>query len=270
MSLTTAQTVLQTAYGGIHQIVPGNIVLLDGQAPLWAAYDRINLGRNNTYVTPHRAWQNGDAQSCIPGLQGFADSDTNTVYVNRQTALVTATAHEMLHINTAADFRAAVGETVNEGTTEYLARKAVTAAGVALGDVQAYPQQRAIVEQIIGVVGEATLTQSYFGGAPTLINAFNALQGPGKFAQLRPLAEALDAVHAAQLLHPPSAAEKIAKINAILDSWWVSDDDIEAIRSICHAKPADLPTIRAAIEPRATDLTSIGQRTTLRAILVGA
>ncbi len=177
----------------------------------------------------------------------------------------------MLHLNTAADFRAAVGETVNEGATEYLARKAVTAAGIPLGTAQAYPEQRAIVVQMIGVVGEATLIQSYFGGSSILINAFNALQGPGKFAQLRPLAEALpDAVHAAALLHPPSAAEKIVKINAILDSWWVTDDDIEAIRSICHANPADLSAISAAIEPRATELWSTKQRTVLRAILAGA
>jgi hypothetical protein len=183
MSMSQAEKVLQDSFGTVHKIVPGNIVLLDDRAAVWAKYDEvcIRLGCTNNKATPPRPWQTGDAQVVSPGLEGFADS--GIVYVNKQTPLITATAHEMLHNNTAADFRGAVGETINEGSTEYLAIKALNAAGVATpGSATAYPGQVAIVTKLIKVVGEGTLTSAYFGGANTLIDAYNTLQGPAGFS----------------------------------------------------------------------------------------
>ncbi len=84
MSLTAAQTALQAVYGTVHRIVPGNIVLIDGHPALWAQYDTINVGRTNIWVTPNRVWQPGDAQTTLPGLEGFADTATGTVYVLKQ------------------------------------------------------------------------------------------------------------------------------------------------------------------------------------------
>jgi hypothetical protein len=180
MSLAAAQQVLTSSYGTVKQIVPGNIVLLEGRPALWARYDQITKGRTNPYVAPNRPWQDGDAQQYIPGLEGFADSDTHTVYIDAHSPLPTVTAHEMLHINTAPDFRGRVGETVNEGTTEYLALKALTAAGVSTagtGGAVAYPTQRTIVQSLIGLVGEGTLIQAYFGGAEQLVATYEALEG---------------------------------------------------------------------------------------------
>lgn len=267
MSLAEAQRVLQNSYGTTHTIIPGNIVLLADRAATWAKYDEINRGRNNIHVTPNRPWQDGDAQTCLPGLEGFADSDTGTVYVNTQTPLTTATAHEMLHLNTASDFRSAVGETINEGATEHLALKALTAAGVPIGSAVAYPTQVSIVRKLIGLVGEGTLTQAYFGGAGVLVNGYEAFHGDDTFTVLKGYAEALDTAHLDPLLQPPSVAQKIAAINALLDGW-VSDNDIAAIRGICgSASDSDMNAIRAAIQPRISELWSIGKRTQLRVIL---
>ena len=264
MSLSTAQQVLAKSFGGIQEIVPGNIVLLADRAATWRRYDEVNRGRNNPYA--NRAWQDGDAQQYIPGLEGFADA--GTVYVNQQTPLVTATAHEILHNNTAGDFRSTVGETINEGTTEFLAKKAVTAAGIPLGTAVAYPNQVSFVTRLIGLVGESTLTTAYFGGAGILVEAYEAFHGSGSFSILRGFAEALNVTAADPLLQPPSAAQKIAALNSILDEWWVSGNDMSAMIGIIRsANAAELDAIRTAIRPRITELTSIGQRTQLRVAL---
>ena len=262
MEATAAQDALTKAFGSVHTIVKGNIVLLDDYEATWAKYDEVNQGRVNPYTK--QPWKKGDAKTNIPGLGGFQDG--GTVYVNLQTPLTTATAHEMLHLNTAAGFRAAVGETVNEGTTEYLALKAVKQAGVAINAAaEAYPLQRAFVQKLIGVVGEEALIQAYFTDANIMINIFEGLQGAGTWKTFRGFAEKLDDAGADPLLKPPSDTQRIAAINGILDSWWVSDQDIENIGLI--VRTGDLAEIRKAIRPRILDLTSIGQRTRLRYIL---
>jgi hypothetical protein len=264
MDLAKAKEVLTKSFGSVHTIVPGNIVLLADRAACWKKYDEINKGRNNPHT--NAAWVDGDAQRYIPGLEGFADN--GTVYVNQQTPLVTATAHEMLHNNTAADYRGAVGETINEGSTEYLALKACRESGISTsGGAVAYPDQVAFVTKLIGVVTEATLISAYFGGSATLINAFNDKQGPDIFAKMKPFAEARNYTEAEKYLQPVTARTKIGWINAILDSWWVDDDDIEQIRRIVNMNPSDRPEIARAIQPRISELWSIGQRTQLRVIL---
>src|SRR5262249_54853607 len=148
---------LQKAYGSLKTIVPGNITFVEGQSALWAKYDEVCLRDHVTNPRTRQPWKTGDAQHDIPGLQGFADKGSGTVFVNHFNPLPTATAHEMLHMNTAADFRAAVGETINEGMTERLALKALTAAGVSTtgtGGAQAYPQQREAVEALSGMIGD--------------------------------------------------------------------------------------------------------------------
>jgi hypothetical protein len=265
MSLATAQQVLTQSYGGMTTIVPGNIVLLADRPATWTRYDEVNRGRNNPYA--NRPWQDGDAQQYIPGLDGFADG--GTVYVNQQTELTTATAHEILHNNTAGDFRSTVGETINEGTTEFLAKKAVVAAGIPLSTTAvAYPTQVSFVEKLIALVGEGTLTSAYFGGAGILVEAYEAYHGDDSFTILRGFAEALNTTAADPLLQPPSTEQKIAALNSILDEWWVSGNDMSAMIGIIRtASGAELEAIRTAIQPRITELSDIGQRTQLRVAL---
>jgi len=264
MDLSTAQKLLQSSYGTVHTVLPGNIVLLAGQPPLWDKYDEINLGRRNPHNN-NQPWKKTDAKTYLPGLQGFAEK--GTVYVNQQTPLTTATAHEMLHNNTASDFRAAVGETINEGATEYLAKKALTEAGVPLGTAVAYPTQVGIVEKLVNLVGERTLITSYFNGANTLIRAYELIHGSGIFPLFRHAAENLMTSVTDLLLSAPSLQTKIAMINELLNGW-VTNMDLSDIELICRSIDAGgMVTVRAAIQPRITELVDIGQRTRLRAIL---
>jgi hypothetical protein len=204
MSLATAQTVLQNTYGTIHQIVPGSIVLLNGRPALWARYDQAAAGAMNTHVNPPRLWQPGDAQQFIPTLEGFADH--GTVFVNQNTPLVTATAHEMLHNNTAAGFRSRMGESINEGTTEYLAIKALNAAGVATpSGSTAYPNEVALVTALINLIGENPLKQAYFNGGnniQSVIGDVDIGQGAGTFATMQDMAAAGNWTDAMNVLKP--------------------------------------------------------------------
>ena len=189
LSVTAAQKYLEAVYGKTKKIQAGNIVELKDAAATWAEYDKVNKGRTNPYT--NKPWEDGDAKKYIPGLQGFQDADK--IYVNVATALHTTTVHEMLHLNTAAGFRGAVGETINEGTTEMLALKALEAAGVpATPGVQAYPTQVGMVRKLAAFVTEDTLISAYFGGAATLTDAFEALTSKGAWTTLKGYAEKLD------------------------------------------------------------------------------
>lgn len=265
MDSTRAQEVLNTTFGSIHRMIPVTTVLLEDNAATLAKYDQISVGRNNIFVTPNRPWQAGDAQAAFGGLNGFADN--GTIYVNKQTTSPTTTCHEMLHLNTAGGFRAAVGETINEGTTQMLTIKALQQAGVALPASLPYAGETAMVRKLATVVGEGTLTSAYFGGADSLISAFNAIQGEGMFALMKARADAKDWTGADRYLQPPSVQQKIAIINDLLD-WWVSDNDLDNIGHVVNSlSDADKATVRNAIQPRISSLTSIGQRTRLRVIL---
>ena len=191
MDSTRAQEVLNATFGSVHRMIPVTTILLDDNAATLTKYDEINVGRNNIFVTPNRTWRTGDARLVFPGgLNGFADN--GTIYVNKQTTSPTTTCHEMLHLNTASDFRAAVGETINEGTTQMLTIKALQQAGVALPASLPYAGETGLVRKLATVVGEGTLTAAYFGGADGLISAFNTIQGDGMFALMKAKADAKD------------------------------------------------------------------------------
>ena len=248
-------------------MIPVTTILLDNNAATLTKYDEINVGRNNIFVTPNRTWRTGDARLVFPsGLNGFADN--GTIYVNKQTTSPTTTCHEMLHLNTASDFRAAVGETINEGTTQMLTIKALQQAGVALPASLPYAGETGLVRKLANVVGEGTLTAAYFGGADGLISAFNTIQGDGMFALMKAKADAKDWAGAERYLQSPTVQQKIAIINDLLDGW-VSDNDLDNIERVFNSLSSDgeRTTVRDAIQPRIISLTSIGQRTRLRAIL---
>jgi hypothetical protein len=193
MSLAGAQAILQGEYGDVKDIVPGTIVILADQPACSAKYDEVCIAAGLEYKG--RPWAAGDCADADAELgvqtEGFAWE--GTVYVNGKTTLVTATAHEILHTNTAADFREAVGETFNEGVTETLARKSLTTAGITVPAVTAYPDQIVITDALKALVSEATLITAYFGGSATLIAKYEELKGAGTWATLKAHAEALDA-----------------------------------------------------------------------------
>jgi hypothetical protein len=199
MSLAKAEEVLTASFGKVKKIVPGKIEILADREAIWKQYDENNKGRKNPY-NEGKPWKDGDAKKYIPGLDGFASASKGTVYVNAQTSLATATAHEVLHMNTAADFRKAVGETINEGATEYLAIKALKAAKVSIKSGTAYPGEVAFVTKLVAVVTESSLIAAYFGGAATLTGDYDKIKGAGAFDKLKPLAEAKNYTEAGKLL----------------------------------------------------------------------
>jgi hypothetical protein len=193
MSLATAQKVLQGAFGGLKDIVPGTIVILADQPACSAKYDEVTIAAG-IKRPDGSAWQMGDCakDDAAAGVttEGFAWK--GVVYVNGQTTLVTATAHEILHNNVAAGFRSLVGETFNEGTTELLARRALKAVGVKVPSVTAYPDQVKFTERLEKLVGEKVLKDAYFTTPDALVTKFEELKGPNTWAALKLLAEALD------------------------------------------------------------------------------
>jgi hypothetical protein len=182
MDLAMAQALLTQSYGAIKEIVAGKIVLLADREATWKRCDKIHKGHANP-SNANQPWTDGDAEKYHPGLDGFAWE--GTVYVNRQSQLATVTAHEVLHLNAAAGFGAAVGDAIQEGLTEYLARKAFTDAGIELGRTTAYADEVVFVTKLTLLVDEQTLIDAYFTGADVLIEKFDALKGSGAFAELR-------------------------------------------------------------------------------------
>ncbi|MEX1169539.1 MAG: hypothetical protein WEE50_05290 [Chloroflexota bacterium] len=247
MDVATAEAALNGAYGTVHTMTRPPIKIVS-KRELLRAYDKYCIDNSVPYTNPRtgttRPWRRGDADRSI---EGFALPDGSAIYVQKNTVLPTATAHEMLHANTAADFRAAVGEAINEGTTEHLAIKAVAAAGlptVGRSGAKAYVDQVGAVGKLITVVGEATLIAAYFGGADSLVKAYEALM-PSTFAALKG-AGMLDTAHMAALLVPRTPAQKTALVNGRLSASTTAAD-IAAIQAICASDAADVPTIAAGV-----------------------
>jgi hypothetical protein len=194
--LATTEKILTGAYGGVKTIVPGTIVILADQPACSAKYDEVCIadGIKRPDGTDWKAGDNAtdDAAAGVT-TEGFAWK--GTIYVNGATGLITATAHEMLHVNVGGNYRAKMGETFNEGTTEYLARKALKASGLKVPATTAYPDQVGLTKKLIALVGESTVIDAYFGDAQGLIDAYTK-KGRNTWEKLREHAEALDLVAA--------------------------------------------------------------------------
>jgi hypothetical protein len=113
MDLASGEKVLTNAFGGVKTIVAGKIEILD-LPDFKAAYDKI-------YGAGEYSWD----KYVVPkfgGLNGFAYDGVN--YINKASAGLHTIVHEMLHNNTAADWRAVVAHDWDEGTTEVLTQEA--------------------------------------------------------------------------------------------------------------------------------------------------
>jgi hypothetical protein len=206
MSLASAQKILQGQFGDVKTIVPGTIVILADQAACSAKYDEVCIAANLKYKG--QPWKAGDRAKMDAELhvlvQGFEWK--GIVYVNGTTSLVTATAHEILHANVAAGFRAAVGETFNEGFTEFLARKALTASGITVPATTAYPTEVGIATKFIALVGDGVVTSAYFAGHASLVAKYEELKGPGTRAPMKANADKLDVAKVTAAFDAPKPA----------------------------------------------------------------
>jgi hypothetical protein len=152
MDLATGEAVLSGAFGEITSITPGSIQILD-QAAFQVAYDRIYGGGQyswDAYVVP-----------TYGSLNGFAHDGVN--YINRASAGLHTIVHEMLHNNTASDWRGVVGSRWDEGTTEVLTQEAC--AKVAEPAPVCYPGESPVVREAIAQgLSQAELTSAYLTG----------------------------------------------------------------------------------------------------------
>ncbi|KAB8145641.1 hypothetical protein F8S13_00715 [Chloroflexia bacterium SDU3-3] len=144
--------ILTTSYGSYTTITGGKVEVLE-QAAFQAAYDKI-------YGKTAYAWDKYVATK-FGNLEGFAHKGTN--YINKNVGSVDVVPHEMLHNNANKDWTPFAGSELNEGTTEYLTIKAVTAAGYTAS--HSYPDQEGVVQALVGVVGEELILNAYFKGA---------------------------------------------------------------------------------------------------------
>ena len=206
MSTAFAQQAIADSFGEVAgDIVPGNITVVADQDALYAAYDQWCIDNGVTHNGS--AWAAGDkaADDDAAGVRmnAFAEPEPGTnIWVDSTGTDPTATVHEMLHINTASGFRAAVGEIVNEGTTQRLAVKAVTDAGSsAAGSEFTYQDEQEVVEALVDIVTEPTLISAYFGGAATLTSAYNTAKGDeNAWTTLKALLDANDFTGALALI----------------------------------------------------------------------
>lgn len=274
-----AQEALQTSFGDVApaSIITGNITIVADSAALYAVYDNWMIANSRTNRDTGVAWVAGDkarwnARRNIR-TNAFAEPDPSTnIFIDATQTDPTATVHEMLHVNTAPGFTLAVGRAINEGITQRFATQAILASGNAVtGSERTYQQEQRVVTHLILVVGEPVVRQAYFNGANTLIDAYNSVMGADTFALLKAtLAPDSQAGYdaAVEMLVPPSLTQKISSINAILDGWWVSGDDLTMIeRIVSTCSDSDKMEIWMRISPRVDELWFESKRVRLRGIL---
>lgn len=144
--------ILQDAFKDVKADISAGKVEVYAQADFQAKWDEI-YGSGayawDTYVVPK-----------FGNLEGFAHEGTN--YINSDTGSIDVVPHEMLHNNAHANWYPPVGMNINEGMTEWLTIKAVTAAGHTPS--HSYPNQEAVIQDLIAVVGEDLVIKAYFNG----------------------------------------------------------------------------------------------------------
>ena len=179
--------ILKKAYGKYATIKEGKVEVLS-QADFQKAYDKIYGGTKyswDKYVKPK-----------FGNLEGFAYDGTN--YINQDKLSVDTVPHEMLHSNTHAEFSKFAEGNINEGVTEYLTIKAVTAEGIT--PTHSYPNQEGVVRELVSVVGEETLLNAYFKGETDALKTAMESKSKGSWADFKAAMDASDWTKAKALL----------------------------------------------------------------------
>lgn len=212
LDLAKAKEVLTKTYGTSKTIETGKIEFVDTQAAAWAKYDELCIAGNVHNSRTAAKWKAGDAKATYPlGLNGWNWKGTS--YVNKASALSTTTPHEMLHGNTAEGFRTAVGETFNEGITQYLTLKALKDSKIAPPASIPYASEVACAEALIAITEEQAVIDAYFkGGASTtaVIKKVDDELGEGTFAKAKAAGTDYTKVKAALKKTPKPAPPKAA------------------------------------------------------------
>lgn len=176
-----ARKILEDAYGSYKTIDKGKVEIL-AQADFQKAYDKI-------YGAGPYSWD----KYVKPGpgnLEGFAHDGTN--YINKDCISLDTVPHEMLHNNTAVEYRDFVGNEFDEGTTEYLTIAAMNKAGKKPS--HSYPQQEGCVQALIAAGFSADdLKKAYFkGGTKALLGDWVDAHCKAKWADIKAELQAKD------------------------------------------------------------------------------
>jgi hypothetical protein len=176
------------------------VVVAPTSAATWALSDDVNIANKVWNPKTARPWAKADAQAMWPaGMGGFTDPVTGAIYINGQTAVESATPHELLHANAAPEFLQTVGVALNEGITEQLALDALATGGVRAEKAPAYPKERELAAAIVKLTGRELLLRAYFNGGPSLTDFITAL-GTDTVTSIRQAAGRGDVVGALSLV----------------------------------------------------------------------
>ena len=138
------------------------------------------------------------------GLRGFFRQSTGEIFINIDRQAVHTLAHEVLHKNTSTKFEAdeAYSRGLDEGITQYLARKAVSSWGLTPGT--SYEDQVAVVEDLASFVGDGPIENAYFDGdVAGFRSALDSRTRPGMFDRVMQLMKAGKFVNASGALYAP-------------------------------------------------------------------
>ncbi len=186
----------------------GRVVMVADDAALLRRSDEINTANGAHNPRTGRTWATGDAAAMWPkGLQGLFDFATRDIYINKATATVATTPHELLHANSSLEFATAVGIAINEGLTELLTLEALAAAGLRVA-AGAYPQERALVTELLRTTGRDRMLRAYFSGGPSLSEVIDAV-GADTFKAVKAATVRGDFARAIALLTGPTASEPV-------------------------------------------------------------
>ena len=271
---SSAVDAIKKSFGSLRTITPAPIIAQPVER-IWQSYAQV-CNRDGAKLPDgsggQRAWTTEDAKA--RGILGFYDANTNTIYVNTGLPIL-GYVHELLHRNTADGFDALTGRAFDEGCTDRLALAACKAAGIADPGPPGYIAEMAIVERVVGIVGEASLRQAYFVSPPSLTADFDAYKGQGSWARFVTAMNANDTATVVLLTAPATEEQKkagieakVARIRELFGGTfkWVSDDDIELVVTI--VKDASDDRERRALQNEVRDhvhsLVSGSQRDRLR------
>jgi hypothetical protein len=185
-----SKKILETVFKG-HKFKVDRIKVVD-EAGIKSAWDKI-YGKGS--------YDGSNGQVADGPLEGFTAPD-NIIYINSTAQEVDTMPHEILHRHENGVVINQMGENFNEGFTEYLTQKAVTAMGYK--PTSSYPNDLAVVKKMVPLIGgDEVLENAYFDGKlADLKLALEKKKGAGSFA----------------LLVAAMKAENYANANKILDA----------------------------------------------------
>ncbi len=183
--------VLQKAFGKYKTITEGKVEVLS-QADFQKAYDKV-------YGSTEYSWDKY-VKPKFGNLEGFAKDGVN--YINQDKVSVDTVPHEMLHSNADPKFKTAdFGQgNINEGVTEYLTIKAVSAEGYTPS--HSYRNEEGVIQELVKVTGEEKLLNAYFKGETDALKTAMESKSKGTWADFKAAMDANDWTKAKALLAP--------------------------------------------------------------------